>query len=90
MRRLCFFCILFVLCTALDVFVTQAQIDPVNEVIQRVNELRASYGVPAYQVDPALMYAAQAQADWSAANNHIGHDGPGGSSPNDRAQAAGT
>jgi LysM repeat protein len=35
------------------------------------------------------MAAAQAQATWSAANNHFGHDGPGGSSPDDRAKAAG-
>jgi len=35
------------------------------------------------------MSVPQAQAGWSAANDHIGHDGPGGSSPNERAQAAG-
>ncbi|MCB9422384.1 MAG: LysM peptidoglycan-binding domain-containing protein [Ardenticatenaceae bacterium] len=67
----------------------QAQSDPVSEVIQRVNALRAAYGVPPYQIDSALMAAAQAQASWSAANDHIGHDGPGGSTPNERAQAAG-
>jgi len=67
----------------------QAQSDPVNEIIQRVNALRAAYGVPAYQVENALMLAAQAQANWSAENNHFGHDGPGGSSPDDRAKAAG-
>lgn len=80
---------LFIFCMAFDVSVSQTQTDPASEVIQRVNALRASYGIPAYQVDSALMAAAQAQTDWSAANNHIGHDGPGGSSPNDRAQAAG-
>ncbi|MGD8584532.1 MAG: CAP domain-containing protein [Chloroflexota bacterium] len=66
-----------------------AQGDPAGEVIRLVNELRASYGVPPYQVNPLLMQVAQAQASWCAANNHIGHDGPGGSMPNDRAQAAG-
>jgi uncharacterized protein YkwD len=66
-----------------------AQSDPAWEVIRLVNELRASYGVPPYQVSPVLMQVAQAQASWCAATNHIGHDGPGGSSPNDRAQAAG-
>ena len=81
--------ILVFLCLSLDSSVTQAQADPVNEIIQRVNALRAAYGVPEYQVDYALMHAAQTQASWSAENNHIGHDGPGGSSPNDRAQAAG-
>lgn len=67
----------------------RAQGDPVSEVIQRVNALRISYGLPPYEVDSALMSAAQAQASWSAANNHIGHDGPGGSTPNERALAAG-
>jgi LysM repeat protein len=66
-----------------------AQSDPVYDVIRLVNELRISRGLPAYEVHPILMSVAQAQASWSAANNHIGHDGPGGSSPNDRAQAAG-
>lgn len=69
--------------------IAQAQSDPASEVIRLVNELRASYGLPAYQVDAVLMSVAQAQASWSAANNYIGHSGPGGSSPNDRAQAAG-
>jgi len=69
--------------------IAQAQSDPISEVIRLVNELRVSNGLPAYQVDAVLMSVAQAQASWSAANNHIGHDGPGGSSPDDRAQAAG-
>lgn len=77
------------LCFLFNLPIAQAQADPANEVIQLVNQLRASYGVPAYQVDSILMSVAQAQASWSAANNHIGHDGPDGSSPNDRAQAAG-
>jgi len=47
------------LCFLLDSSVTQAQADPVNEIIQSVNALRAAYGVPEYQVDYALMYAAQ-------------------------------
>lgn len=81
--------LLVFLCFLLDSSVTQAQSDPVNELIQRVNALRAAYGVPAYQVDFALMYAAQAQATWGLENNHFGHDGPGGSSPDDRAKAAG-
>jgi LysM repeat protein len=76
-------CCLFAFSTA------QALNDPASEIIYRVNALRAQYGVPAYQVDPILMAVAQAQASWSAVNNHMGHDGPGGSSPDDRAQAAG-
>lgn len=88
MRQLLVGIFLFLSCVGSQAS-AQAQSDPVSEVIQRVNALRAAYGVPPYQIDSALMAAAQAQASWSAANNHIGHDGPGGSSPNDRAQAAG-
>ncbi len=77
------------LCFLLDSSVTQAQADPVNEIIQRVNALRASYGVPEYQVDYALMHAAQKQAEWGLENKHFGHDGPGGSTPDDRAKAEG-
>ena len=73
----------------LDISKAHAQADPVNELIQRVNALRRAYGVPEYQVDYALMYAAQAQAEWGLENYHFGHDGPGGSSPDDRAKAAG-
>jgi LysM repeat protein len=81
--------ILVFLCLLLDRSVTQAQADPVNELIQRVNALRRAYEVPEYQVDYALMYAAQAEAEWGLENMHFGHDGPGGSSPDDRAKAAG-
>ena len=81
--------ILVLLCLLLDRSVTQAQGDPVNELIQRVNALRRAYGVPEYQVDYALMYAAQAEAEWGLENMHFGHDGPGGSTPDDRAKAAG-
>ncbi len=81
----------FLLCAGclLGPSVGYAQSDPASEVIRLVNQLRASRGLPAYQVDAILMSVAQAQATWSAENNHIGHDGPGGSSPDDRAQAAG-
>lgn len=66
-----------------------AQYDHVNTLILEVNALRRAYGVPEYTIDYALMYAAQMQAEWSARNNHIGHDGPGGNTPNDRALDAG-
>jgi LysM repeat protein len=88
MRRKLISALLF-LCFLVDSSVAQAQADPVNELIQRVNALRAVYGVPEYQVDYALMYAAQTQASWGLENNHFGHDGPGGSTPDDRAKAAG-
>jgi LysM repeat protein len=81
--------ILVFLCLLLDRSLAQAQANPVDEIIQRVNALRAAYGVPEYQVDYALMYAAQAEAEWGLANMHFGHDGPGGSTPDERAKAAG-
>jgi len=81
--------LLLFLCLLLDNSAAQAQANPVDELIQRVNALRAAYGVPAYQVDYALMYAAQAEAEWGLANMHFGHDGPGGSTPDERAKAAG-
>lgn len=88
MRRFWVF-ILLCLCFSLDCPAARAQGDPASEIVWRVNALRATYGVPAYQVDAALTAAAQAQAAWSAANTHFGHDGPGGSTPLDRALAAG-
>jgi hypothetical protein len=66
--------ILVFLCLLLDRSVTQAQADPVNELIQRVNALRRAYEVPEYQVDYALMYAAQAEAEWGLENMHFGHE----------------
>lgn len=78
-----------VVCALIPSSSIQAQSDIPLQVIERVNALRASYGVPAYHIDPILMQVAQSQAEWSAANNHIGHDGPGGSRPNDRARSGG-
>ena len=67
----------------------KAQGDPASEVIQLVNQLRASYGQAAYQVDPILMSVAQAHASWQAANNISSHLGPDGKNPDERAKAAG-
>jgi len=66
-----------------------AQSGPAAEIITLVNELRAANGLPAYQVDSALMAAAQAHTEWSAATGTSTHTGQGGTTPNDRAQAAG-
>lgn len=82
-------CIIASIFIILGIHIVHAQSNPSSELIQLVNQLRTSNGLPVYQIDAVLMSVAQAQADWSAENNHIGHDGPGGSSPNDRAQAAG-
>lgn len=66
-----------------------AQGDPGSQVIALVNGLRASYGLPALTPHPALNAAAQTQANWVIASGQWGHTGEGGSSPQDRATAAG-
>jgi LysM repeat protein len=59
------------------------------DVISGVNALRSSRGLPALQADGSLMAAAQGHSDYMAANSLISHTGSGGSSPRDRAVAAG-
>jgi LysM repeat protein/uncharacterized protein YkwD len=62
------------------------------DLIAAVNELRASQGLPAYEVDGALMLSAQGQSDYLASispNIGDGHKGPGGSTVDERAAAAG-
>ncbi len=68
---------------------TAAQSSPAYEIIRLVNDLRASLGLPPYQINGALMAAAQGHADWMAANRSYTHAGAGGSRPQDRAAAAG-
>ena len=59
------------------------------DVIAAVNQVRASNGLPPFQVNGALMAAAQAHSEYQAATGSISHTGSGGSSPGSRAQAAG-
>jgi uncharacterized protein YkwD/LysM repeat protein len=60
------------------------------DLLAAVNSLRASNGLPAYSANSILMQIAQAQADYLAATGGAsGHTGPGGTSPRDRAAAAG-
>ncbi len=66
-----------------------AQSGPAYELIGAVNQFRAQKGLPALQVAPELMAAAQGHAAWMAANHHYSHTGEGGSSPQSRANAAG-
>ena len=77
--------LLTLLIMVIGVTPAHAQAAQSSEVILLVNALRASKGLPAYRVDATLTAVAQAQAEWSAANNHFGHDGPGGNTPRDRA-----
>lgn len=59
------------------------------ELINAVNALRISNGLSAYSVSPILMFTAQNQADFMAANGIVTHSGPGGIGLTDRLLAAG-
>lgn len=59
------------------------------DVIDAVNSLRASNGLPAYNVNSILMGTAQAQADYMASIGTWTHTGPDGSSVTQRLLAAG-
>ena len=67
-----------------------AQSGTASQVIQLVNGFRAGYGLPPFQVNSALVAAAQNQANYMAANTVFSsHIGAGGSTPQSRANAAG-
>jgi uncharacterized protein YkwD len=59
------------------------------ELIDEVNRLRIDNGLPPYQVNDTLMGVAQGHSDYQASIGDVTHEGPGGSSPGDRAKAAG-
>jgi uncharacterized protein YkwD len=56
----------------------QAQISSPSQLIEAVNNLRVSYGLPALAVHPILMQTAQSQADYMAATGNVTHTRPGG------------
>jgi LysM repeat protein len=59
------------------------------DVIDAVNALRASRGLPGYSTNSILMGTAQTQADYMAATGTVTHYGANGSRPFQRALAAG-
>ncbi|MBK9926950.1 MAG: LysM peptidoglycan-binding domain-containing protein [Anaerolineales bacterium] len=59
------------------------------DLINAVNALRSSNGLPAYSISPILMYTAQSQADFMAATGDVTHTGAGGSTVTSRLLAAG-
>ncbi len=63
--------------------------DAASELLTRVNNLRASLGLPAYRWNNALAAAAANQARWMVDNNQVSHTQPDGSTPRSRARAAG-
>lgn len=66
-----------------------AQIDPVTDVFNRVNAVRAEVGLPPYQANAALAAAAQAHSEWGASVGYFDHTEPDGSHAQDRAIRAG-
>jgi uncharacterized protein YkwD len=60
-----------------------------SEVINEVNTLRASNGLPPYQVNSILMSIAQSHAEYQASLGTVTHYSADGSRPSQRAQAAG-
>jgi LysM repeat protein len=68
-----------------------AQAQPANasQLVYEVNEYRASLGLGRLPTHGALMVAAQRHAEWMARTGTYSHSGEGGSSPTDRAVAAG-
>ena len=63
--------------------------DPASLIFSMVNQIRAEAGLPAFRWDAALAAAAQAHTEWRTQSGQISHTGAGGSSPRDRAVAAG-
>jgi LysM repeat protein len=59
------------------------------DLINAVNALRASNGLSPYSINSILMYTAQNQADFMAANGIVTHSGLGGIGLTDRLLAAG-
>jgi uncharacterized protein YkwD len=59
------------------------------DVIAAVNQVRAANGLSPFQVNAALMAAAQGHSQYQASSGSISHTGSGGSSPQSRASAAG-
>lgn len=63
--------------------------DPASSIIQLVNQVRAGYGLAAYQYNATLAVAAQNHANWMASTGTYSHTQTNGSTPQSRANAAG-
>lgn len=81
--------ILILVVMRLEVRRASASIASASDVIQLVNQLRRANGLQPYQVNQALMAAAQAHSEYQAAQGNVTHNGQGGSRPRDRAVANG-
>lgn len=80
--------VLFALCLLVIVPPLAAQGDA-GDLLARVNNLRASLGLPPYSLNGSLGAAASDQAAWMLATSSVTHTRPDGSNPRSRAAAAG-
>jgi LysM repeat protein len=69
--------------------VAPAQADRAAEVIADVNAYRVALGLAPLEIHPSLMVAAQMHVEWMVRTGNFGHIGEGGSTPPQRAAAAG-
>ncbi len=72
-----------------QVYAVETCTDWAYELINLVNNLRASLGLPAYSIHPIVMAVAQGHSEYQASIDTLTHEGPGGSRPKDRLRAAG-
>ena len=89
-----FFFLMFILFGSTSVSHAVTNVKPQSasspvELVNAVNGLRTSYGLPPYSINSILMSTAQAQADFLAITGSMTHAGPGGISFTDRLLAAG-
>lgn len=63
--------------------------DFVSQLQKLINDERAKTGLPALTVDAKLTAAAKAHATDMLCNNYLSHNGPNGSTPQSRVEAAG-
>ena len=83
LRRLIIVILLFLPATTLS---AQGE---AGDLLGRINGLRASLGLPGYNINGALSAAAQSQAQWMADTGSVSHNRPDGSGPRTRAVNAG-
>lgn len=83
------FFLLFTSKSSVGSLVANAQGNPGAEILQLINQFRASQGLPPFEYNGALALAAQNHANWMAANLTYSHYGAGGSTPQSRAISAG-
>jgi uncharacterized protein YkwD len=95
--RIVFFLFLIIVLIGTPVKVSAASPDKIalapitsgSDVIRAINAYRTQNGIPQLAANSLLSSLAQGQADYQASIQTVTHTGPGGTSPQDRATAAG-